>query len=115
MGKKIGKLFKIISKNLIKNQTNVGWVPADLSLTSLGFIADPEPFGSFGDIRLTPIADTKVFFSPSEINGRDLEFYLTHIVNPDGSLWHCDPRYALERAVSKLTLFPLMFCEVTLA
>ena len=32
----------------------VGWVPANLSLTALGAIADPNPWGSRGDLRLLP-------------------------------------------------------------
>jgi hypothetical protein len=37
-----------------RRATGVGWVPADLALTTFGDIADPNVFGSIGDIRLRP-------------------------------------------------------------
>ena len=38
----------------------VGWVPANQSLTPLGPLAEPNPFGSTGDLRLLPDPDTRV-------------------------------------------------------
>jgi glutamine synthetase len=32
----------------------VGWVPADQALTPFGPIAEPNPWGSAGDLRLLP-------------------------------------------------------------
>ena len=34
--------------------TGVGWVPANASLTVFGAIADPNPWGSSGDLRILP-------------------------------------------------------------
>ena len=34
----------------------VGWVPADQALTPFGPIAEPNPWGSAGDLRLLPDA-----------------------------------------------------------
>lgn len=90
------------AKDIVKDKRSTGWVPADLSLTSFGFIAHPEPFGSFGDIRLDPILDTKVTFKSWSADGRDVDFYLTHLLNPDGSTWRCDPRSALQSALMEL-------------
>ena len=38
----------------------VGWVPANHALTPLGPVADPNPFGSIGDLRLLPDPDARV-------------------------------------------------------
>ena len=35
-------------------QKTVGWVPANMSLTPFDLIADPNPWGSSGDLRLLP-------------------------------------------------------------
>ncbi len=37
----------------------VGWVPANHSLTPLGPLAEPNPFGSTGDLRLLPDVETR--------------------------------------------------------
>src|SRR5207302_841573 len=39
-------------------EAGVGWVPANHALTPLGGLAEPNPFGSTGDLRLRPAADT---------------------------------------------------------
>ena len=41
-------------------QAGVGWVPANHSLTPLGPVAEPNPFGSTGDLRLMPDAETRI-------------------------------------------------------
>jgi len=38
----------------------VGWVPANAALTAFGGIADPNPWGSTGDVRLLPDPETEV-------------------------------------------------------
>ena len=40
--------------------SGVGWVPADQALTPFGPIAEPNPWGSTGDLRLLPDRDTEV-------------------------------------------------------
>jgi glutamine synthetase len=35
-------------------EAGVGWVPADQALTPFGPIAEPNPWGSAGDLRLLP-------------------------------------------------------------
>ncbi len=41
-------------------RAGVGWVPANHALTPLGPLAEPNPFGSTGDLRLLPDPDTHV-------------------------------------------------------
>jgi glutamine synthetase len=42
------------AERLASPKTSVGWVPANLSLTPFDVIADPNPWGSRGDLRLLP-------------------------------------------------------------
>ena len=41
-------------------QAGVSWVPANHALTPLGSLAEPNPFGSTGDLRLLPDTSTHV-------------------------------------------------------
>jgi glutamine synthetase len=83
-----------------RRATGVGWVPADLALTTFGDIADPNPFGSLGDIRLIPDGTSAML---PTVGGRPAtETVLASIVEPDGTPWPCDPRTALAGAVRAL-------------
>jgi glutamine synthetase len=83
-----------------RRRTGVGWVPADLALTTFGDIADPNPFGSLGDIRLIPDGTAAVL--PVVGDRPATELILASIVEPDGTPWACDPRTALADAVKAL-------------
>jgi glutamine synthetase len=83
-----------------RRSTGVGWVPADLALTTFGDITDPNPFGSLGDIRLIPDGASAVL---PAVSGRpETEVVLASIVEPDGTPWRCDLRTALVDAVRAL-------------
>ncbi len=79
----------------------VGWVPANHSLTPLGDLAEPNPFGSTGDLRLLPDPDThvRVEAGPGE---SPLEFLLCDITETDGQPWECCPRRFLKDALQEL-------------
>jgi glutamine synthetase len=82
-------------------RTGVGWVPANLSITPLGAVAEQTPFGALGDLRLLPDASTHV-----RVEARDgasaLELILCDIVEMDGRPWECCPRSFLRRALEDL-------------
>ncbi|HEY2397629.1 MAG TPA: glutamine synthetase family protein [Solirubrobacteraceae bacterium] len=82
-------------------QAGVGWVPANMSITPLGSIAEETPFGSTGDLRLLPDPETQVRVEarPDE---SALEFVLCDIVEPDGHPWECCPRRFLREALEEL-------------
>jgi len=84
----------------VRRRTGVGWVPADLALTTFGDIADPNPFGSLGDIRLIPDGTSAML--PAVGARPATELVLASIVEPDGTPWACDPRTALADAVRAL-------------
>ncbi len=79
----------------------VGWVPANHALTPLGGLAEPNPFGSTGDLRLMPDQRTHATIGagPGET---PLELLLCDIVETDGSPWECCPRSFLAGALAAL-------------
>jgi len=82
----------------------VGWVPANHALTPLGPLAEPNPFGSTGDLRLLPDPDTRtrVGALDSAPDGTPLELLLCDIVEIDGQPWECCPRQFLRGALEDL-------------
>jgi len=85
-------------------QAGVGWVPANHALTPLGPIAEPNPFGSTGDLRLLPDPDTHVRVAASG-HGQPsaaFELVLCDIVELDGQPWECCPRHFLRTALEEL-------------
>jgi glutamine synthetase len=79
----------------------VGWVPANHALTPLGPLAEPNPFGSTGDLRLLPDLDTHVRVEAGSGDSA-LEFVLCDIVETDGAPWECCPRRFLRDALTEL-------------
>jgi glutamine synthetase len=79
----------------------IGWVPANHALTPLGPVAEPNPFGSTGDLRLLPDANTRVRVGGDGEHGA-LELMLCDIVETDGRPWECCPRGFLREALVEL-------------
>jgi len=77
----------------------VGLVPANHALTPLGPLAEPNPFGSIGDLRLLPDASTHVRL---DAQPAPLELVLCDIVETDGEPWVCCPRRYLREALETL-------------
>jgi len=79
----------------------LGWVPANMSLTPFDLIADPNPWGSAGDLRLMPDPKARYRLRP-EGSATDLDIMMSDIVNLDGSPWVCCPRAFLKAALADL-------------
>lgn len=79
----------------------LGWVPANMSLTPFDLIADPNPWGSSGDLRLLP-DDGARFQFPIEGSATPLDIVMSDIVELDGSPWACCPRSFLKQALADL-------------
>ena len=79
----------------------VGWVPADQALTPFGPIAEPNPWGSAGDLRLLPDRDSAVRVDLWE-DASPLHFFLCDATNTDGSPWDGCPRTLLKDALLRL-------------
>ncbi|MCW3018397.1 MAG: glutamine synthetase catalytic region [Solirubrobacterales bacterium] len=82
-------------------RAGIGWVPANHALTPLGPVAEPNPFGSTGDLRLLPDPGTRVRVGPDAEHSA-LELMLCDIVDTDGQPWECCPRSFLRDALSEL-------------
>jgi glutamine synthetase len=82
-------------------ETGVGWVPANHSLTPLGPLADDDPFGSTGDLRLLGDPDTHVRVE-GEPGETPLEFGRGDITETDGRPWECCPRTFLRETLVEL-------------
>jgi glutamine synthetase len=82
-------------------RAGVGWVPANHALTPLGPVAEPNPFGSTGDLRLLPDASTRALVE-SDGAGGPLELLLCDIVETDGQPWECCTRSFLREALLEL-------------
>ena len=80
--------------------TGVGWVPADQALTPFGPIAEPNPWGAVGDLRLLPDRETEVYVDLPDVS--PLRFFLCDAANPDGSPWDACPRTLLKEVLSRL-------------
>jgi glutamine synthetase len=79
----------------------VSWVPANHALTPLGPLAEGNPFGSIGDLRLIPDPDTRVRV-PADAGSSTLELLLCDMVEVDGRPWECCPRSFLRSALADL-------------
>jgi glutamine synthetase len=82
--------------------TGVGWVPADQALTPFGPIAEPNPWGPLGDLRLLPDRHTQVRVDLWEETSSPLHFFLCDAVKTDGSAWDSCPRTLLKQALARL-------------
>jgi glutamine synthetase len=82
-------------------RAGVGWVPANHALTPLGPLAENDPFGSTGDLRLLPDESTRVRVE-GDGDASALELLLCDIVEIDGRPWECCPRYFLREGLGEL-------------
>jgi glutamine synthetase len=79
----------------------VSWVPANHALTPMGPVAEPNPFGSTGDLRLVPALETRVRVE-DESGAGPLDFVLCDIVETDGTAWAACPRTFLRDTLELL-------------
>ncbi len=81
--------------------TSVGWVPANASLTPFDVIADPNPWGSAGDLRLRPDRDARY---ACHVPGAatPLDTVMCDVVELDGAPWAACPRSFLRAALDEL-------------
>lgn len=90
----------VAAKNLERiAHSGIGWLPANISLTGFNSIADPNPWGSRGDLRVIP--DLKARYR-SERSGASTAFDMVcgDIVELDGKPWSGCTRTQLRQALS---------------
>lgn len=82
-------------------QAGVGWVPANLSITPFNAIADPNPWGSTGDLRLIPDLAAR-FRTASSGAATPFDMVASDIVELDGTPWIGCSRTVLKNALADL-------------
>ncbi len=87
---------------LLESESGVGWVPANIALNAFGGIAEPNPFGSLGDLRLIPDLETEIVLPGIGQNSSPLHFFLANQVSPDGAPWENCMRTIAQAAVGDL-------------
>jgi glutamine synthetase len=82
-------------------ETGIGWLQANVSLTPFNAIADPNPWGSSGDLRLLPDLDARF---RTEKTGAETAFDLVpgNLAELDGTPWSCCTRTMLRDALTDL-------------
>jgi len=84
-----------------RRESGVGWVPANQGLTAFGAIADPNPWGSLGDLRLIPDESTEVRVDVWP-GTAPVHFFLCDATTVDGSEWDSCARTLLRNALAQL-------------
>jgi glutamine synthetase len=80
-------------------RSGIGWVPANSSLTAFNAIADPNPWGSSGDLRVLP--DPAARYRTAGTGAETpFDIMLGDIVELDGTPWSACPRGFLKRAIA---------------
>lgn len=82
-----------------KGSKTCGWVPANMSLTTFDIIADPNPWGSRGDLRLKPDNTARYACWPTRA-ATPLDMVMSDMVELDGAAWACCPRSFLKSALA---------------
>lgn len=81
--------------------TGIGWVPANICLTAFNTIADPNPWGSSGDLRILP--DLEARYRTSATGAvTPFDMVMGDIIELDGSPWSACTRTLLREALAAL-------------
>ena len=81
--------------------TGIGWVPANISLTPFNAIADPNPWGSSGDLRILPDLDA-VYTTAQTGSATPLSLAMGNIVDLEGHRWDLCSRSILQDAIGEM-------------
>ena len=82
-------------------EVGVGWVPANLCLTAFNTIADPNPWGSVGDLRIIP--DQAARYTTDRTGAQTpFDMVMGDIVELDGTPWSSCTRTQLKDALATL-------------
>lgn len=80
-------------------ETGIGWLHANISLTAFNAIADPNPWGSRGDLRIVP--DPRARFTTAATGAATpFDMVIGDIVELDGKPWLACTRNLLRQALA---------------
>ncbi|WP_138465907.1 glutamine synthetase family protein [Poseidonocella sp. HB161398] len=82
-------------------ESGIGWLQANLSLTPFGTIADPNPWGSTGDLRILPDPGAR-FLARGTGSETPFDMMIGNITELDGTPWPCCTRSMLADALGAL-------------
>lgn len=82
-------------------KSGIGWLQANLSLTAFNSIADPNPWGSRGDLRVMPDMGAR-FRTAATGSPTPFDLIAGDIVELDGTPWSCCTRTLLKHAMEDL-------------
>lgn len=82
-------------------EDGLGWLPADLAMTTFGQIIGGTPFTSRGDLRLVPDPASGIEVPADGVHPA-LRLYLGDLRTVDGQPWDCCPRTFLRRTLEDL-------------
>jgi glutamine synthetase len=82
-------------------ETGLGWVPANLVLTAFNTIADPNPWGSTGDLRLVPDLGAR-FQTSATLAPTPFSMVMGDLVELDGRPWAACARTFLRDSLAAL-------------
>jgi glutamine synthetase len=92
----------VAAKNLERiAAAGIGWVQANISLTAFNTLADPNPWGSHGDLRVLPDLNAR-FQTTQTGSATPFDLVCGDIVELDGTPWSCCARTLLRQAVEEL-------------
>ena len=82
-------------------ESGLGWIPANLAMTTFGQIISGTPFTSVGDLRLLPdpVSGVEV---PADGEHPAMRLYLGDLATLDGEPWRCCPRTFLKQTLAAL-------------
>jgi glutamine synthetase len=83
------------------SRTGVGWLHANISLTAFNSIADPNPWGARGDLRILPDRQAR-YRTTLTAAATPFDFVCGDIVELDGAPWRCCTRSLLRQALADL-------------
>lgn len=92
----------VAAKNLERiARHGIGWLQANICLTPFNSIANPNPWGARGDLRILPDLEARY---RTEHTGQVTPFDIVfgNIVSLDGSHWNCCTRTLLGNALTRL-------------
>lgn len=79
-----------------------GWVPANSALTPQDLIAEDNPWGAYGDLRLIPDLDSRVTVGAGpDATAAPLDYIHADICQTDGQPWAACPRTLLRNEVER--------------
>ncbi|GGX91363.1 glutamine synthetase [Litchfieldella qijiaojingensis] len=89
---------RAVPREALQNEatSGCGWVPANSALTPQDIIADPNPWGSHGDLRLIPDLDSHVHVRAISDHVPDMHYVHGNLYTVDGEPWPVCPRTVLE-------------------